>query len=873
LLVFVGSVFVLLSMYLRDIVERDRQTDLRSATSRLEIAMRVGMVGTWDWDLRGQRISWSETCADVFGIPLTALGTTYEAFLALVRPQDRRTVDESVRRVMASAEDLRPAEFCIVRPDGSLRWVATIGTAMRDERGTVTRIIGTITDITERIENEQALQRQVLELRALSSVGLICTQTDTMDDLLSQVTEVVGSTFYPDHFGVLLIDPESNVLRIHPSYRNNLASGNVREVPLGHGVTGKAAQTSRARRVADVTQESDYIALGEGMRSEICVPILSGERVLGVINAESHRPAVFTEADERLLTTIATEISIAMLRIQAEQDLKEKEDLLARSQALAHLGSWEWDLPTNQTRISEELAKILGLPPGADTPLSLSLISPDDRPLVETIVRSALQTHVIPQTEFKILRADGKARTVVGQGMVVADPKGIPVKLTGTALDITELRQAEDKFAKAFRTIQDAMTIFRMPGGELVEINEGFVRMSGFTRTEALGRTPRDLGMWERPEDEVRLRTTLQTEGSIRNFAANLYDKERQRHSCLISGEVIEVDGEPLAVTITRDVTDRKVLEERLLQSQKLESIGRLAGGVAHDFNNYLSAILGYAEMAEKRLVGDEKTRGYLRNVREASDRAAHLTRQLLAFARKQIIEPKVVSLNTVISASDKMLRRVIGEDVEFSFHPAPQLPAVLVDPNQFDQVLMNLVVNARDAMPGGGRITITTSIVDVGPENPRRRPDAQTDRFVSMTVADAGSGIPEDVREHIFEPFFTTKEQGKGTGLGLSTCLGIVDQNGGMIWVDSALGKGSSFHVLLPAVQSDESGGDHEVDRSQPRGTETILFVEDEDMVRNIGVETMPDLGYSVQAPANGPDAMIFLSTHRRPLHILVTD
>ena len=259
--------------------------------------------------------------------------------------------------------------------------------------------------------------------------------------------------------------------------------------------------------------------------------------------------------------------------------------------------------------------------------------------------------------------------------------------------------------------------------------------------------------------------------------------------------------------------------------------------------------------------------------MREASDRAAHLTRQLLAFARRQIIEPQVVSLNAVISSSDKMLKRVIGEEIELTFHPAPQLPPVLIDPSQFDQVLMNLVVNARDAMPGGGRIIITTSSVVVRPENPRRRPDARTDRFVSMTVSDTGEGIPEDVRQHIFEPFFTTKELGKGTGLGLSTCLGIVDQNGGMLWLDSVVGRGSSFHVLLPAVQSPDPAIQAEADHSQPRGSETILFVEDEDMVRTIGVETLRELGYSVHHAANGPDAMIFLSTYRGRLDMLVTD
>ncbi|OGU72838.1 MAG: hypothetical protein A3G43_10105 [Ignavibacteria bacterium RIFCSPLOWO2_12_FULL_56_21] len=869
----IGSLLILLLMAHRSATERERELDISAVSTRLRMAIRAGMVGTWDWNLESGDIVWSETAPGVFGVEADVLGRSFATFLSLVHPDDREFVRRSVDFVLEDQGELRPVEFRVVRPDGTLRWMSSIGHAFADDSGRMVRLVGMINDVSDRIQTQRSLERQVKELGALSNIGFVCTQTQTPDELIGRVTEIVGTTFYPDNFGILLVDDEGKLLRHHPSFRINAPGASIADIRVGEGVAGTTAQRGEVRRVNDTLRDPNYIALTANMRSEICVPIKTADRIIGVIDAESAKVNAFSDDDERLLVTIATELAVALQRLRAEHDLREKEALLARSQQVAHLGTWDWDLPTNVTSGSEEMAKIFGDAVGTNSGFSFDRIHPEDRPLVDAIMRTAMETRVIPQTEFRIIRTDGKVRTLVGQGEVQVDSRGIPQRVIGTALDITELRQAEDKFAMAFRSIQDAMAILRIPTGEFQEVNDGFVRMIGYTRAEAIGRTPRQLGMWKDSEDELRFRSELTDSRTVRNLEVHLLDKDRTEHACLVSSEIIQLDGEPFAVTMVRDISDRKLLEERLLQSQKLESIGRLAGGIAHDFNNYLSAILGYTDMAGKLAENNEKLSEYLKNIRSASDRAANLTRQLLGFARKQIIEPRIVSLNAVIEDADKMLRRLIGEDVNFVFRPGRNLPRVKIDPNQFDQVLVNLAVNARDAMVSGGTITITTSRVMLNDGDPRLRTDATGRHFVVMSIQDTGTGIPADVRKHIFEPFYTTKEQGRGTGLGLSTCLGIVEQNGGMIWVNSVKGKGTTFEVLLPEVKEFGTAVQEDKHTELPRGSETVLFVEDEHMLRDIGVETLRGLGYKVFSAANGPEALLFATTFKGIINILVTD
>ncbi len=323
-----------------------------------------------------------------------------------------------------------------------------------------------------------------------------------------------------------------------------------------------------------------------------------------------------------------------------------------------------------------------------------------------------------------------------------------------------------------------------------------------------------------------------------------------------------------------RDVTLRKRLEEELRQAQKLEAVGRLAGGIAHDFNNLLTTILGYSDLLLRGRPDDPELQEDVGEIRKASERAAALTRQLLAFSRKQVIEPRVLDLNALVVESSRMLRRLIGEDIELSTSLDPDLPSVRADPIQIEQVIVNLAVNARDAMPGGGRLSIQTTVRRV--EEGRARPgDPAAGDCVALVVSDTGSGMDAATQERIFEPFFTTKEKGKGTGLGLSTAYGIVKQSGGDIRVTSMPSSGSTFEILLPAVEDkpDDHAAKAPVGRVAAPRHATVLLAEDEDGLRALNGRVLEARGYRVLAASNAAEALLLAERQPEPPDLLVTD
>jgi nitrogen-specific signal transduction histidine kinase len=325
---------------------------------------------------------------------------------------------------------------------------------------------------------------------------------------------------------------------------------------------------------------------------------------------------------------------------------------------------------------------------------------------------------------------------------------------------------------------------------------------------------------------------------------------------------------------ICRDISQRKVLEEQLRQAQKLEAIGTLAGGVAHDFNNLLTIISGYSDFLISRFPPDDPTKAMLKEIQKAGERAASLTRQLLAFSRKQILEPKILNINAVVSDTEKMLRRLIGEDIAFTTVLEPTLGPVKADPGQIEQVIMNLVVNARDAMPQGGKLTIETAVVELDGQYAQRHAEVTPGKYVVLAVSDTGCGMDDKTKAHIFEPFFTTKGPGKGTGLGLATVYGIVKQSGGHVWVYSEVGKGSSFKIYLPFIREKASSGSSLPGSSKvPLGTETILLAEDEDAVRTITKHALAMFGYTVLEARNGIEAIRLCQQHQGPIHVIVSD
>jgi two-component system cell cycle sensor histidine kinase/response regulator CckA len=414
--------------------------------------------------------------------------------------------------------------------------------------------------------------------------------------------------------------------------------------------------------------------------------------------------------------------------------------------------------------------------------------------------------------------------------------------------------------------------------GAIVLANRRTEEMFGYSREELLGaqieillpeskRSPHT-----RQRDDYFARPRTRPMGIGMDLAGRR--KDGQEFPVEVSLNTIQTEEGSFAIAFVSDISQRKLLEEQLIHAQKMEAVGRLAGGVAHDFNNMLTVISGYNRMMLDDLSPLDPLRGNAEEILKAADRAAALTNQLLAFSRRQIIRPRVLNVNAVLAGTEKMLRRLIGEDVQLVLNTAPDIGNVRADPGHIEQAIVNLAVNARDAMPEGGRITIETSNVYLDENYTRTHLGVQPGEFVMIAVSDDGHGMDSETRRHIFEPFFTTKERGRGTGLGLATVYGMVKQSGGDIWVYSERGKGTTFKLYFPRVSDPvaESADGDATPMAGPR-SETVLVVEDEKAVRDLTVKMMRQLGYNVLAAASGAEAIEIGKSHTGHIALLLTD
>ena len=508
-----------------------------------------------------------------------------------------------------------------------------------------------------------------------------------------------------------------------------------------------------------------------------------------------------------------------------------------------------------------------------------------DRFLEEERAIIATRRTIVDKEEPKVV--SGSVRLITTTKIPVLDARGVVQGLVGISRDITAQREAEAALSASERRYQtivenitDALLIHDFQG-TILDVNENACRMLGRSRAELVGSSLAALD-----NEESRKAIPRNIEAMVKS-GSSLFEsvevrKDGSEVPVEVSAKVVSREGAGVIHAFVRDLTERKKaledqrkLQEQLQEAQKMEAVGRLAGGIAHDFNNLLTVINGYSEMGLEQVASGEPLHADLTEIKRATRRAATLTAQLLAFSRRQILQPRIVDLGTLVAGMMEMIERLLGEDIQVRAPRAPDLWGIRADPGRIEQVVMNLAVNSRDAMPQGGVLSIETTNLSISEDFPREHPEVPRGEYVCLSVIDTGIGMDQATMERIFEPFFTTKEKGKGTGLGLATVYGIVKQSNGFISCDSKPGTGTAFRMFFPRAAEglEEAAQINERPTVSLRGAETILLVEDDEAVRRISLSILESGGYTVMAAAGGVEALRKLSGSSRIPDLLVTD
>jgi two-component system cell cycle sensor histidine kinase/response regulator CckA len=509
-------------------------------------------------------------------------------------------------------------------------------------------------------------------------------------------------------------------------------------------------------------------------------------------------------------------------------------------------------------------------------------IHPDDRERVKKAGADALATGVGQTLEYRILHKDQTWRMLESTASVIHNPKGPPEKLVIVNRDVTKrkqaeeaLRQSESSFGALFQGAPYGIYRTRI-AGQLLQVNPALRKMLGYESESELLQANLATDIYRDPAEYHRLNQLLLGVEDFKDVENDWKRKDGTPLKVRCSGRAVRNENGVVDCldVFAEDITERRVLERQLHMAQKMEAIGRLSGGIAHDFNNLLGVVIGYSQVLKKSLGPSSPLFEHATEIEKAGQRATTLTRQLLAFSRQQVLEPAILNLNALVSDTEKMLRRLIGEDIELTTALDPGLGQVKADHGQIEQVVMNLAVNSRDAMVQGGKLTIKTANVQLNEDYVRHHPGSRVGRYVMLAVSDTGTGMDAETQAHIFEPFFTTKERGKGTGLGLATVYGVVKQSDGYISVDSKIGVGTSFEIYLLRV-------DEPLATNQPstapvetlRGSEIILLVEDAEPLLKLARMFLESNGYQVMTATNGADAIQAAQNYHGPIDLLLTD
>jgi|GEM_PF-1121719 len=767
------------------------------------------------------------------------------------------------------------------RKDGEIRLLAWWCKALVDSHGTVVGTLSTARDITEQKQAEEVLWTEKAFLRSLidsasdliyfkdvNSVYLGCNKASESFTGLSEQEQIGKSDFdfFEKELAEHIVTHDKQVLKggvaVHLQESVIAADGNrlfmdtVKAPILGKdgqpiGLVGISRDITRQKREEQLTatrlQLIEY-SLSHTLDELLTATLDQIEELTGSLIGFFH----LLQEDQRTLTLHAWSTRTARDFCKAEGTGSHYD--------IEKAGVWVDCIHQRQPVIHNDYASLphrKGMPPG--------------------------HAAVIRELAVPIFRSD-KIVGILGIGNkdteYTEEDVQIASRFAGLAWDIAERRQIQDSltesnelFTTAFNNAPIMITISNIEDGTYLDANQQFLDISGFNREEVIGKTSVELG-WISETDRIQLKESIQQQGRIHGQEISLHTKTGQTKLCKYWGEVISVAGQKRLLSIALDITEQHKAEQQLQQAQKMESIGSLAGGVAHDFNNLLTVITGHTYLGLMELDANHPTCDHLAEIKKAAERSADLTRQLLAFARKQTISPKIIDLNEGIDGMLKMLRRLIGENIHLAWLPAPDLWRIKADPSQIDQILANLCVNARDAIKGTGRITIETRNNTLDSNYCERNPEAVPGDYVHLSVSDDGSGMDKETMARVFEPFFTTKGVGEGTGLGLATVYGIVKQNNGFINIYSEPGMGTTFTIHLPRLEEKSQKAPTEAKTAPlPKGQETILLVEDEPGILQITSQLLGMQGYTLLTAGTPGEAVRLAQEHVGEINLLITD
>ena len=847
----------------RDVTDRWRaEEELRNSEEQYRLLFHGNPNPMWVFDLETQAF------LEVNEAAIQHYGYSREEFLTKTLADIRLTEKDGPPKTLSLDTADRSVIWRHRRKDGSLIDVEVVWSPI--VFGERFAALTMATDVTERLRTEH-------RNAVFSKLGHRLSSATTNSEAAMIICEAADALFKWDDFALDLYFAESD--EVFSLLTITTVEGQRVEIP-----SSPQPKTANALVQRVIKKGAELLSSVEAKHYSavsMLAPIRKGERVIGVLFVQNHTPGAYTNRDLEVLQTLADQCSGALERVRAEQDLRESRqrfrDLFENSPDAIFVE----DLDGTVLDVNFAACVLHGLT------------------REQLIGKNALNDLIPPSRRENARRdfqklASGKLSWVEGESLT-ADGNSTPVEVRAGRVeyngkpalllhvrDITERRAAaaavqssEMLFRSVWENSVDGMRLTD-ENGVIIAVNKAYCKLVGMEAEELEGKL--FTIVYAESENPQAI-----LERHREHFRARAANRKIQRQYTLHNGQVmaleitdsfIELHGQPLLLfSLFRDVTTQRRLEEQLRQSQKMEAIGQLAGGVAHDFNNILTVIHGHASLLLSSELEESASRS-AQQISQAAERAAALTRQLLTFSRRQLIQPRKLDMNKIVGNMTDLLGRLLGEDVSLQLNYCPSPAMVEADVGMMEQVLLNLAVNARDAMPKGGKLTVRISIVDLDEAHVQRHPEARVGRFVCVSKTDTGCGIPPENLQRIFEPFFTTKEVGKGTGLGLATVYGIVKQHQGWIEVESTVGKGTTFRIYIPYVGSAQAETEKPTTQISIRGgTETILLVEDERSVRELVSRVLQKYGYKILPVGNGVEALETWNQHKNEISLLFTD